>query len=694
MNPFQTAPIESPEPIVRLWLIRKTAEELRLSVRARVHYNILFDYRARQSLAFRENGTSRRRCAGGLPNVWDALREKKIGVRILLGVVVGVLGLGMLLYLVPQQSGNELTGEDVIAQVGNQTITSADVQTQLNRISRNGQIPASILPLYARQMLDQLGFRVTDEEHANFLRKLIPTAYAGDTFIGMDKYTTEVQTRFQMTVPEFEAQVKKELLQQKFQQLVTDGITVTEDEVREEYLRGNEKIKIDYVLIKPDDLQSKIDVSDAELAGYFEQNKARYVVPERRTVDYATLDFTQLRQRAQVSEDEEKIFYQQNVESYKVQDRAHVAHILFKTVGKTDAEIAEIKKKAEDVLNKAKHGGKFAELAKQYSEDTTKDKGGDLDWIVRGQTVPEFEAAAFSLPKGAISDLVKTQYGFHIIQVIDRETARTQTFDEVKAAIQTQLQQQKAEQLGETLSAQIAEEIRRSGRVPIDELAKKFNLVRGEAKLVEANQPLPELGNSPAVLDNVFRLRPGDLSAPLRTDRGYVILTVKDIQPAHAASLAEVRDRVLTDFRREKALELAKTRAEELGKRAKSGENFAAAAKALGFDVKTSEPFSRTGSIPEVGSAKQFSAAFKLPVGQMGDPVSLGTNWVVYRVAQHDPINEEDFQKQKAAIEAQALQAKRQAAYELFRSTLESRLRQEGKLHINADNLKRLTTPA
>ncbi len=176
-------------------------------------------------------------------------------------------------------------------------------------------------------------------------------------------------------------------------------------------------------------------------------------------------------------------------------------------MGKTDAEVAEIKKKAEDVLDKARHGGKFADFAKQYSEDTTKDKGGDLDWIVRGQTVPEFEAAAFSLPKGAISDLVKTQYGFHIIEVIDRETARTQTLDEVKAAIQAQLQQQKAEQLGETLSAQIAEEIRRSGRVPIDELAKKFNLMTGEAKLVEANQPLPELGNSPAVLDNVFRLR-------------------------------------------------------------------------------------------------------------------------------------------------------------------------------------------
>jgi len=642
-----------------------------------------------------------------LPDVWDAIREKKFGVRILLGGFLGAISISMLLYLVPQQTGSEITGADVVAQVGNQTIATSDVQTQLNRISRNGQIPRGILPLYARQTLDQLifersleleaerlGMRVTDEEHADLLRKVVPTAFAGDTFIGMDKYTNEVQARFQMSVPEFESEIKKELLQQKFQQLVTDGLTVSDDEVRAEYLRANEKIKLDYVLIKPDDLQAKIEASDAELGAYFEKNKARYVVPERRTVDYATLDFAQLRQRAQVTEDDEKIYYQQHIDAYKLEDRAHVAHILFKTVGKTDAEVTEIKAKAADVLNKAKHGAKFADLAKQYSEDTTKDKGGDLDWIVRGQTVPEFEAAAFSLPKGSISDLVKTQYGFHIIQVIDRETARTQTFDEVKAAIQAQLQQQKAEQLGDTLSAQIADEIRRTGRVPIEELAKKFNLMTGEAKLVEANQPLPELGNAPGLLDNVFRLRVGDLSAPARTDRGYVVFSVKEIQPTHPATLAEVRDRVLADYRHEKALDLAKTRAEELAKRVKSGENFATAAKALGFEVKTSEQVSRAGSLPEAGSMKQFSAAFKFAVGQAGDPVSLGTNWIVYRVAQHDPIDEADFAKQKTTIEAQALQSKRQAAYELFRTTLETRLRQEGKLHINEDNLKRLTTPA
>jgi peptidyl-prolyl cis-trans isomerase D len=639
--------------------------------------------------------------------VLDAIREKKTGVRIMLGLVIGVLAAGMLLYLVPGPTGDTITSADVVAQVGDQTITTTDVQTQLNRIARNGQIPANLLPLYAQQIVEQLifqrslnveaerlGLRVTDDEHAERLRELIPTAYSGDTFIGMDRYTTEVETRYQMEVPEFESLVKDSLLEQKFQQLVTDGITVSDREMQEEYRRRNEKIKIDYVMIKPDDLQAKIQPTDAELATYFEKNKARYVVPERRTVDYAMLDLNQLKQRVQLSDDEIKAYYQAHVDRYKLEDRALVSHILFKTVGKTDAEVAEIKKKAEDVLEKAKHGGKFADLAKQYSEDTTKDKGGDLGWIVRGQTVPEFEAAAFSLPKGSISDLVKTQYGFHIIQVNDRQTARTQTLDEVKPMIVTQLQQDKSEALADNLSEQIAEEIRRTGKPALEDLAKKFSMTTGEAKAVETGQPLPELGNAPELVDNIFRMRAGDVSAPIHTDRGYVVVMVKDVQPAHPATLAEVRDHVLEDYRHEQAVTLAKTRADEIAKRVKAGENIAAVAKSLGLEMKTSAAIARADSVPDAGSAKQFISAFSQPVGMVGDPVYFGMNWMVYRVAQHDPVNMDDFSKQKDAIQTQLLQAKRQAAYEAFRTSLEARLRQEGKLKINEDNLKKLTTPS
>jgi hypothetical protein len=186
----------------------------------------------------------------------------------------------------------------------------------------------------------------------------------------------------------------------------------------------------------------------------------------------------------------------------------------------------------------------------------------------------------------------------------------------------------------------------------------------------------------------------GDVGAPIHTDLGYVVLSVKDIQPQHPATVAEVHDRVVSDYRLGKAVDLAKTRADELAKRAKSGENFATTAKALGLEVKTSEPISRTGSVPDVGSAKQFPGAFTLPAGQTGDPVSFGQNWAVYRVAQHDPVNQDDFDKQKSKVEAQVLQQKRQTAYELFRTALKSRLQQQGQLHFNAESLKRLTNPA
>jgi len=441
-------------------------------------------------------------------------------------------------------------------------------------------------------------------------------------------------------------------------------------------------------------LQSKIEAGDADLSAYFDKNKARYNVPERRVVQYAFLDLEQLRLRANISQDQIRAYYDAHIDQYKQPDRAHVAHILFKTIGKTDAEAEEIRKKAEDVLKKAKSGANFGDLAKQYSEDTSKDKGGDLDWIARGQTVPEFEQAAFSLPIGSVSDLVKTQYGLHIIKVIARQMARTQALDEVYPQILGLLQEDQAQRAAEDLSGQISAEIRRSGRVSIDDLAKKFNLKFGQTPPLEVNQPIPEAGNSPELAETIFRLRPGDDSAPIHTDKGYAVISVKEDQPSHPATLAEVRDRVLADYRREKATDLAKSRAEELARRAKGGEDLAKAAKALGLEAKTSDLFSRTGSVNDVGSASQLSSAFDLPPGQTSDAVSLGANWAVYRVLEKQPANSADLAKQQQDIQQQLLDARRTMAFEAFRSALDNRMRQQGKLKLNAANLKRITSPS
>ena len=628
--------------------------------------------------------------------------NRKLGVRILLGIVVGVLGIGMLSYLLPTSPTADIQNNDVVAKIGSdQVVTVSEIRQQLSEVARRNQVPKQLEGLYARQILnqlvyakeiqyeaDRLGIKVTNEEIADRVKQFLPTAFNGDSPVSMDQYSQLVQQRFNLSVPVFEDYIKQGLLEEKFRRLVTDGISAGPNELLEQYRYQNDKVKLDYALIKPEDLEAKITPSDAEVKEAYEKRKAQYQVPEKRVVEYGLVDLIKLRQGLQISDDELKLKYQQNIQDYQVPNRVHAEHILLMTVNKTDAEVEEIKKKAEDVLKQVKKGAKFDELAKKYSEDPgSKDKGGDLGWLIQGQTVPEFEKAAFSLQAGAVSDLVKTQYGFHIIKVLEKETAHTKSFEEVKDSISAPLMLAKADDSASKLADQLSAEIRKSNRTPLADLAKQFHLEVAQTRPIAATDPLLELGNSPEIKDAIFRLREGEVSQPIRTDRGYIVLTLKQTIPAHPGSLDEVRDKLVASLKQEKALQLARSKAEELSKRGKAGEKFDVVAKALGLEAKTSDDFSRAGSIPGVGSGKQVTAAFNMKVGEVSSPENLGSNWLVYKVDAKSEANMADFDKQKKELTEQVLNEKRGLAYEAFRSSLEARLKQEGKLKIMPDKL-------
>ena len=630
-----------------------------------------------------------------------AFENRKTLVRVFGGIFVGLLGVSMLLYLVPQGPTMGEATPDTLAQVGDQIITVADVRSQLRQIEQRGQIPKQLEAFYAKQILSELifqrelefeakrlGIRVTDGERADRIRQFLPTAFNGDTFVGMERYSADVQSRFGMSVPQFEELVRQGLLQEKFRRLVTDGIGASPEDLQEAFRDRNEKIKLNYALIKPEELESKISASEAEIKAAYEKSKAKYQIPERRVVRYGLLDISRIRQSIHVTDDELKTVYQSNIQQYEVPNRVHVEHILFKTVGKPDAEVEEIRKKAEDVLKQAKKTGKFEDLAKKYSEDVTKDKGGDLGWIVQRQTVPEFEKAAFSLPKGSISDLIRTQYGFHIIKVLEKETAHTKPFEEVKESLRGPLVLQKTDQQAGDAAEQMAKQIRLSNRVSLDEIAKQFHLTIADTRPVGVNDALLELGNSQEIKDDIFRLRPGELSQPIRTDRGHVVLSVKEIQPAHQGSFDEVKDRVLSELKQEKAAELGRSKAEELARRVKGGERLEAAAKSLGLEPKASEAFARSGSISGVASGRQLASAFQLNPGETAPPLALGKNWLAFQVASKDEPNPADFEKQKRDLQEQVLQSKRGLAFEAFKAALENRLKQEGKLRLMPERMK------
>src|ERR1700674_269826 len=630
----------------------------------------------------------------------------KLGYRILLGAVVLVLGGSMLLYLVPQSPVSGEVSTDTVAKIGEESVSVQDVRQQLSQIEQRNPNMKPLEALYAQQILKQLvfekeieyeakrlGIAVSDQERADRIRQFVPTAFNGGTFVGMDRYSAEVQARFQLTVPAFEELIRQGLLEERFRKLVTDGISVGPAELQDEFRYKNEKVKLDYALIKPEDLEGKISPDEAEVRAIYEKNKSKYQVPERRVARYALVDVNQIRQSVQVSDDMLKQQYQANIQQYQVPNRVHVEHILFMTVSKTDAEVEEIKKKAEDVLSQVKKGGKFEDLAKRYSEDPgSKDKGGDLSWVTQGQTVPEFEKTAFTLSPGQVSDLVKTQYGFHIIKVMEKETARTKPFDEVKDSLRAPLLLTQADKLASDTADKLSAAIRQSSKISLDDLANQYHLAVNETRAISATDPLLELANSQEAKDAIFRLKPDEVSFPIRTARGYVVLSVKSTQPAHQGALDEVRDRVITDLKREKSTELAKSKAEELIKRVKGGEKFDVAARALGLEPKTSDPIARDGSIPGAASGKQVGAAFNLKAGDVAAPLSLGQNLLVYRVAEKTEANPAEFAKQKKQLTEELLQSKRNLAFEAFQSALDNRLKQEGKLKLMPEKLKSFGT--
>ncbi|HEX5423547.1 MAG TPA: peptidylprolyl isomerase [Candidatus Acidoferrales bacterium] len=627
-------------------------------------------------------------------------------IKISMGVILVLICVSMVITLIPGlfMGGASANNPDVAAVIGNQTVNADEVQQQLDQMTRGQQVPPMMRPLYAHQVLDSMIFQramdfeaqrlsmdVTPDEERTRIEQVLPAAFKNGVW-QKDAYPNLVYSQTGMTVAQFEDALRQSMIADRFRHLVTDGISVTPAEIEQEFRRRNEKVTIQYALVKPAELAATIQPTDTQLATYFNQNLAKYQISEKRAAQYALLDMATLRSQTQVSDQALQDYYNQHLADYKVPNTVHVEHILFKTMGKTDAEAAEIKKKAEDVLKQAKAGANFEALAKKYSEDDgSKAKGGDLGWIVEGQTVPEFQNVAFSLPVGKISDLVKTQYGFHIIKVLGHQTAHTKSFEEVRSSILPILLDQKVNAEADSVASQMADAVRQSDRQPIAGIAKNLNLQLGTVPPVSINDPLGALGTSQDVSQMLFELHVGEVSSPLHVDKGYVIIAPTQIVPAHQASLAEVRQKVLSDYQQEKSADLAHAKAEQLAKDVQGGQSIEKAGKSLGLQVKTSDAFSRTGSVPDIGTADQIDAAFSMKVGQVSAPKSVGGNWLVYDVVAHQSANPDDLAKQKPDIQQQLLQSKQDAAFDAFKTALEDRLKQEGKLTINSEVVQRLT---
>jgi peptidyl-prolyl cis-trans isomerase D len=461
--------------------------------------------------------------------------------------------------------------------------------------------------------------------------------------------------------------------------------------VEAEFKRRNEKIKVAYFGLSPDLFRSKVTASPAEIEQFFNRNKANYQLPERRSYLIFPIDEASIASTIKLPEAQLQAAYNQQQDRFRTPERVRASHILLKTTDKTPAEVSVIEKRMEEILSQAKKGANFADLAKKNSEDTgSAVKGGDLDWVVRGQTVPEFEKAAFSLKPGEISGIVKTQYGFHIIKVQAHEQARLRPFEEVKTELTAELVRAQVFDKMQSLADQIRSTLVRS-RDEAEKLAVANGIHPVKAENVAAGDPIQEVGVNQQFSEAVSGLPKNGVTPVVQIgENKLVVAQVLDIVPARPAQLADVEKQVREGVLAQKAYQMAQDKIADATRKIKTSNDLAALAKQYGADYKTSDLVNREGAITGLGAASSIDAAFSKNVGDVVGPLMTGNGTFFVKVVEKVPAD----LTQLAAVRDQMLQTlkqrRAQERIELFRDGIVQALIRQKKVKIYEDNVKRL----
>lgn len=630
----------------------------------------------------------------------DRMRRHKSWLKWSLALVV----LSFIVFYIPSvlRTDTDAAGpEDAVARVSGQTITvdafRRAYQSQLQAYQR--AYGASLNEQFLKQMgIDQqilqqlideraaaaeaerLGLNVSDQEVARRIFA-IPAFQQNGQFAGQQVYEQVLQMqRPPLTTSEFEENLRRALLVEKLRGTVTDWISVGDREVEQEYRRRNEKAKLELVVFSADKMRDQVVVGDADVASYFEPHKEQYRVGEKRKIKYLLVDADALKAKVVVPPADVERNYQQNLQTHSTPEQVRASHILFKTEGKDDAAV---KARAEAILKQAKAGADFAELAKKHSEDSSAAQGGDLDYFGHGRMVKEFEDVAFSLAPGAMSDLVKTQFGYHIIKVVDKKPASTRTLAEATPQIADRLAEERAQAQASDLAGVLAKEI--SAAADLDKAARAHGLTVQESGFFTKDEPIMGIGPAPDVSEQAFTLKDGAVAGPLHVARGQLFMTTVGKQDSRLPALAEVKDKAREDVTRAKARDLSRARAEALAADFKT--DFAGAARKAGLDVKTTELVARGSTLPEIGiNPAVDAAAFALPAGSVTGPIVTDAGTVIARVVERQDVKPDEFAASKDGLRTELQNDQRNR----FFSAYMLKARDKMKTEINQDLVRRV----
>jgi peptidyl-prolyl cis-trans isomerase D len=522
---------------------------------------------------------------------------------------------------------------------------------------------------------DKLGLSVSTADLQRELKTgaLSTYIFPDGKFIGDDGYINFVESNFRMSVTDFEDAVRSDLELQRLQALVTSGLTVSDAAVREEFMKDGTKLKFDYAVIASSDVKKTINPSDADLQAFFKQNAPKYATaaPETRKIEFFSFDASNLPGgKPTITPADVQAYYNSHAAQYKNEEQVQTRHILIPVANGADAASdAAAKAKAADVLKQIKAGGNFADLAKKYSSDPgSKDKGGELPMIPTAQLDPAYAKAAMALPLGQTSDLVRSQFGWHIIQTVKKQPAGMKSLNEVKDTIVPILEQQKSGAEEQALAQELADEAKKNG---LQKAADARGMHVTTTDYIAKDGVIGNLADASSLLTQAFSTAKGAPPAFAPTGEGFAVFQVDDVKPAHAPAFADAKPQILNDYRDQKAPDLLNAQLNKLADRAKVLNDLKKAAAEMNVPVKSSDLVTKDSQVPDVGSmAGPGAVAFTLAKGQISGPINAGPNGVLLQVTDKEEPTADEIAKGLGGARDKLLEARRNELFNTYAEQL------------------------
>jgi peptidyl-prolyl cis-trans isomerase D len=514
---------------------------------------------------------------------------------------------------------------------------------------------------------DSLGLRANDDDVRNFIRTdLGQYFFPNGQWVGDEKYK---QTVYQLTgglsVGDFEKEVQDQITINRLRSLITAGVTVSDNEIRDQYKKQNIKIKFDYAVISQDDLRKQINPTDAELQAFFTKNAARYAnaVPEERKITYFAFTADQIPGGVpKATEQEVQAYYNAHQADYSVPEQSKSRHILIKYPGGAAKSDAEAKAKAEDLLKQIKGGA-------------------NLGFARRGTMVPEFDNAIFTQKIGDTT-LVHTQFGYHIIQVEERQPAHSQSLAEVTPTIQVQLIRQKEAAAESAYAQALATEAVKNG---LDKTAGAHHLQVVTTPELNSQGTIAGLPDGSQVVSKAFTVKQGATPAFAPTGEGYAIFQVVGVTPSHAPSFAEFKSKIASDYADERLPQLLNEKTKELADKAKAYNDLAKAAKEMGATVKTSDLVGESGQVPDFGQVGSVAPdLFNMAPGTISGPINAQRTGVVAKILDKVSPTPEEVAKNLDSTREQILNQRQEEVFGIYVSTAQDEFKKAKLIAINA----------